>query len=182
MQAPLDGRERQSQEAGDPFQRHLGPVTQRQDKLELLRECGHRLPHPLLLLAALQRVPASLGQDLAVIEDQLVQRSVRDTGLAATAADGLPPRDHVQPGGEAASVRQLRQRLEGQQECFLADVLRQLAPGDLPRHRRQHRRPVAQHEDIERRDLPQQGRHDQLLVLELLPALDRHPIPSPTSR
>jgi len=178
MEAPLDRGERQPQEARDPLQRHLGPVAQREDELELLRQGGHRLTHPFLLLAPFQSAPAGVGQDLAVIEDQLVQRRVGSSRLAAVVADRLAPRDHMQPRGEPLPVGQLRQRLERQQERFLADVFRQLAPGDLPAHRRQHRRPVAQDEHVERRDLPQQGGHDQRLVLELLPLLDRHRAPS----
>jgi hypothetical protein len=179
VQAPFHGGERQPQEAGDPLQRHLGPVAQREDELELFRQRGHRLADPLPFLFALQRLPAGLTEDMAVFQDQLVQRRVGGAGLAAGPADRLPPRDGVQPRAEAGGVGQLRQRLERQQERLLTDILRQPRPRELPGDRCQHRRPIPQDEHVEGGDLTQQGRHDQLLVCKLLPPFDRHCSPRP---
>jgi hypothetical protein len=125
VKAPLDGGEWPAKKAGDPIERHVRPVAQRQDDLELFGQRRHGPAHGLGLLLSLQDVPAGLAQDLTVLQDQIVQRRVGGARLAAAPADHFPPCDRVQPRPKPGGVAQLGQCLEGSQECLLTDVFRQ---------------------------------------------------------
>ncbi len=128
------------------------------------------MSHGIPVLPPLDRLPAGRLLPQPLLQQRLVKgHMVGGAGLGGGVADDFPAGDGVQPGGETAGITQARERPERSHERLLADVFRHGPRPDLPKHRRQHGRPVPRDEAIESGDVPHQALHHQLRVLEVLP-------------
>jgi len=119
----------------------------------LRRQFRERGAHRVALQLAAERLRRVDHQLAAVREQQPVQLG-RLRRLGAPVASRHPPRavarNRAEPAGELRRVLQLRQRLEGQQECLLRHVARRFPRAERLLRDDEHRAAEAPHQFVER--------------------------------
>src|ERR1043165_6784351 len=147
MNAPLDGRERDTKKSCDALERHLVLKAQAKHERVIRRNIFEREPDLFVSSVLVKHRP---GERAQLFEKQLVQLQapIFVGALTFVETQSAMARDGRKPGGKLRRVFNRRQGFEGQQERVLRDIFGLVAPEDSLR-RSDGRRAITQSQLIE---------------------------------